>query len=93
MSEVLENFLTEIPVESLPDLKEKFKCREHILAYSLIKNVISRQGKSSEQFITFYSLNGAWENDGLFVAVMVRKIQIAIIATITRFDISSEARI
>lgn len=93
MSKVLENFLTEISVESLPDLKEKFKCREHILAYSLIQNVISRQVKSSEQFITFYSLNDAWKKDGLFVAVMVRKVQIAIIETITRFEISSVERI
>lgn len=93
MSKILENCLTEISVESLPDLKEKFKSREHILAYSLIQNVISRQDRSSEQFITFYSLNGAWENDGLFVAVMVRQVQIDIIATITRFDISSVARI
>jgi hypothetical protein len=77
MSEV-QNSLVEVPTESLPALRDKFKVDwpQHIAAFSLIDNFISRFDKNSKsrESAKIYSVNENWESNGTFVAVMVRGI-------------------
>lgn len=71
-----QNFLVEIPIESLPTLRDKFLVEwpKHIIAFSLIDNFVSRFERNPKSIgnVKFYCLNGNWEN-GTFVAVMVRE--------------------
>jgi hypothetical protein len=75
-----ENSLVEIPINSLPILRDKFKVEwpSHIIAYSVIDNLISRftNNPKSKEIVKVFSLNGDWESDGTFVAVMVRERKI-----------------
>lgn len=68
--------LVEIPVEKLSFLRDKFKVHwpKHIVAFSLISNLISRFSKfpESKETSKIYSLNNDWETDGTFVAITVR---------------------
>lgn len=71
------SLLVEIPFDSLPSLRDKFKIQwpTHITAYSLIDNFISRFSKNpeSKEIAKVQCLNGDWESDGTFIAVMVRE--------------------
>lgn len=71
MSDSRENSLIEISLESLPILRDKFKVEwpSHVIAYNLLDNYIK-----SQKVQKVYGLNGEWENDGTFIAVMVRNI-------------------
>lgn len=72
-----QNLLVEVPLESLPALRDKYKVNwpTHISAFSLIDNLIRRFDKNpkSREIVKFYSLNGNWERNGTFVAKMVRE--------------------
>lgn len=72
-----ENSLVEIPVNKLPALRNKFKVEwpMHIVAFSLIDNLISRfsNNPKSIESAKVYCLNGEWESDGTFIAMMVRE--------------------
>lgn len=74
-----QNLLVEVPLESLPTLRDKFKVAwpTHISAFSLIDNLIKRFDKNpkSREIAKVYSLNGNWESNGTFVAQMVREKQ------------------
>lgn len=77
MSDANKDSLVEISVESLPNLRDKFKADwpDHVVAFSLIDNFYKRFCKfpESQTLQKVYSLNGDWENDGTFVATMVRE--------------------
>lgn len=70
-----QNCLVEIPFESFPSLRDKFKVDwpRHILAFHILDDYV-RQDQKCRDKKKFYSLNGEWEQDGTFVAFMVREI-------------------
>ena len=72
-----QNLLVEVPLESLPALRDKFKIDwpTHITAFSLIDNLIRRfdRNPKNREIVKVYSLNGKWESNGTFVAKMVRE--------------------
>jgi hypothetical protein len=70
-----ENCLVEIPVESLPKLRDAYKINwpEHILAFSFLDKIIKRFIERPEQRenVKIYSIDGELNEDATFIAVVV----------------------
>lgn len=74
--------LVEIPIESLPSLRDKFRVGwpKHIIAFDLLDTFVKRHSKYPEGFKQgkFLSLNGDWESDGTFITILVREDEISL---------------
>jgi len=74
----MSNSLVEVPVESLPILRDAYKVNwpEHIVAFSFLDKMIKRFKECPEQreIVKIYSIDGKLDQDATFIGVTVREI-------------------
>lgn len=75
MSSSIEHSLVEIPIESLPLLRDSFKVNwpENVMSFNLISSLIDRYEKYPEhrELLRIYCVDGKISEDSTFIAILV----------------------